>query len=421
MTPPNTTSTPPFSITLPADRQQRLQLIRSLFTSHTGDDLTEVWTGGRAEGLRRLAQMQPVAYGKNRNFLDGQVTRLSPYLRHGCLSLGEAIQATKKLASSGADKLLFEFAWRDYWRKVWYANGHAIDSDMEPEKVRLRRLPLSDDVQAAATGLPCMDHFVQTLKQSGYLHNHARMWLASYMVHWLGVDWRAGASWMQRLLLDGDQASNTLSWQWVASTFGSKPYFFNKENLSKYSANQFCQNCQAACPFDDSYEALSDRLFEPSSAPVKIYKKPMLRPSTKIAGQHTIVLFHDEMLSSENACYAMPHRQVFVFDPDLQQDWALHRLQFIADCLMEMPEVEVWVGHTSDVLESLGAANIVTQNTPNLTLKGLLQAYQVDYLAEPLAYDAVLANKITAKDLKRFSKYWAIVGSAMLRQEANEP
>ena len=147
----------------------------------------------------------------------------------------------------------------------------------------------------------------------------------------------------------------------------------------------------------------------------------MLRPSTKIAGQHTIVLFHDEMLSSENACYAMPHRQVFVFDPDLQQDWALHRLQFIADCLMEMPEVEVCVGHTSDVLESLGAANIVTQNTPNLTLKGLLQACQVDYLAEPPAYDAVLANKITEKDLKRFSKYWAIVGSAMLRQEANQP
>jgi deoxyribodipyrimidine photo-lyase len=85
---------------------------------------------------------------------------------------------------------------------------------------------------------------------------------------------------------------------------------------------------------------------------------------------------------------------------------------------MEMPEVEVWVGHTSDVLESLGAANIVTQNTPNLTLKGLLQAYQVDYLAEPLPYDAVLANKIMAKDLKRFSKYWAIVGSAILKSEA---
>jgi deoxyribodipyrimidine photo-lyase len=124
------------------------------------------------------------------------------------------------------------------------------------------------------------------------------------------------------------------------------------------------------------------------------------------------------MLSSENACYAMPHRQVFVFDPDLQQDWALHRLQFIADCLMEMPEVEVWVGHTSDVLAALGVANLITQNTPNIMLKGLLQAYQVDYLAEPLAYDAELANKITAKDLKRFSKYWAIVGSAILKSEA---
>ena len=414
-----TLTSPPFAIDLPSDCQDRLHYMRALFTSHAGDDLTEDWPGGRAEGLRRLTQMQPVAYGKNRNFLDGQVTRLSPYLRHGCLNLGEAIQATKKLASSGADKLLFEFAWRDYWRKVWYANGHAIDSDMEPEKVRLRRLAVSDDLQAATTGLPCMDHFVQTLKRTGYLHNHARMWLASYMVHWRGVDWRAGASWMQGLLLDGDQASNNLSWQWVASTFGSKPYFFNKENLSKYSANQFCQNCQAACPFDDSYEALSDRLFEPSSAPVKIYKKPMLRPSPKISGQHAIVLFHDEMLSSENACYAMPQKKVFVFDPNLQYEWALHRLQFIADCLVEMPEVEVWVGRTSNVLAALGVASLITQNTPNLMFKSQLQGYQVDYLAEPAAYDSELATNITAKDLKRFSKYWAIVGSAILKSEAD--
>ena len=414
-----TLTSPPFAINLPSDCLDRLHYMRALFTSHAGDDLTEDWPGGRAEGLRRLTQMQPVAYGKNRNFLDGQVTRLSPYLRHGCLNLGEAIQATKKLASSGADKLLFEFAWRDYWRKVWYANGHAIDSDMEPEKVRLRRLAVSDDLQAATTGLPCMDHFVQTLKRTGYLHNHARMWLASYMVHWRGVDWRAGASWMQRLLLDGDQASNTLSWQWVASTFGSKPYFFNKENLSKYSANQFCQNCQAACPFDDSYEALSNQLFEPSSAPVKIYKKPTLRPSPKISGQHAIVLFHDEMLSSENACYAMPQKKVFVFDPDLQYGWALHRLQFIADCLMEMPKVEVWVGRTSTVLAALGVASLITQNTPNLMFKSQLQGYQVDYLAEPAAYDSELATNITAKDLKRFSKYWAIVGSAILKSEAD--
>ncbi len=414
-----TLTSPPFAIDLPSDCQDRLHYMRALFTSHAGDDLTEDWPGGRAEGLRRLTQMQPVAYGKNRNFLDGQVTRLSPYLRHGCLNLGEAIHATKKLASSGADKLLFEFAWRDYWRKVWYANGHAIDSDMEPEKVRLRRLAVSDDLQAATTGLPCMDHFVQTLKRTGYLHNHARMWLASYMVHWRGVDWRKGASWMQRLLLDGDQASNNLSWQWVASTFGSKPYFFNKENLSKYSANQFCQNCQAACPFDDSYEALSDRLFEPSSAPVKIYKKPMLRPSPKISGQHAIVLFHDEMLSSENACYAMPQKKVFVFDPDLQYGWALHRLQFIADCLVEMPEVEVWVGRTSNVLAALGVASLITQNTPNLMFKSQLQGYQVDYLAEPAAFDSELATNITAKDLKRFSKYWAIVGSAILKSEAD--
>ena len=86
---------------------------------------------------------------------------------------------------------------------------------------------------------------------------------------------------------------------------------------------------------------------------------------------------------------------------------------------MEMPEVEVWVGHTADVLKALDAANIVTQNTPNLILKGLLQDYHVEYLAEPAAYDAELSTNITAKDLKRFSKYWAIVGSAILKSEAD--
>jgi deoxyribodipyrimidine photo-lyase len=264
---------------------------------------------------------------------------------------------------------------------------------------------------------------VQTLHNTGYLHNHARMWLASYMVHWRGVDWRAGASWMQRLLLDGDQASNNLSWQWVASTFGSKPYFFNKENLSKYSANQFCQSCQATCPFDASYEALSDRLFEPSTAPVKIYKNSTPQPSPSrspnMAGQNTVVLFHDEMLSAANPCYQRPYKKLFIFDPDLQHGWALHRLQFIADCLIEMPEVEVWLGHTADVLTALDAGRIVTQTTPNPLLKGMLHAYQVEYLAEPAAYDAQLASKITAKDLKRFSKYWAIVGPAILQSEAS--
>ncbi len=406
---------PIFSIHLPLSRVERLKLIKDIFPQNTGEDLSDDWVGGRIEGLRRLSNIKPVTYSKNRNFLNGDVTQLSPYIRHGCISIAEAIKATKEKASSGAEKLLFEFAWRDYWRKVWYLNGYAIDSDMEPPKVELKRGLLSQDIKDATTGLVCIDHFVQTLKHTGYLHNHARMWLASYMVHWRGLDWKASADWMFKMLLDGDRASNNLSWQWVASTFGSKPYFFNKENLSKYSENQFCQHCKAQCPFDKTYEALSEQLFKPTTAPAKIYKKVELPAYQKKLGAATVVLFHDEMLSPENPLYDTQHQKVFIFDPIILDDWAISRLQFIADCLAEMPDIEVWVGNTVEVLNALNVKNIVTQNTPNLMLKSLVKEYEVFYETDLAPYSDFVASKIKPNDLKRFSKYWNVVGAEILK------
>ncbi len=404
-----------FKISLPIARIERLKLIKDIFSNNRGPDLNDDWAGGRAEALRRLAKIKPISYSKNRNFLDGDVTRLSPYIRHGCISIAEAIKATKEKANSGAEKLLFEFAWRDYWRKVWYLNGFGIDSDMEHPKVELKREALPQDVKDASTGLVCIDHFVQTLEQSGYLHNHARMWLASYIIHWRGADWKVSADWMFKMLLDGDRASNNLSWQWVASTFGSKPYFYNKENLSKYSENQFCQKCNVKCPFDRSYEALGEQLFKPTSAPAKIHKKTELPKYQKKLGSDTVVLFYDEMLSSTNSLYGSEHRKVFVFDTAMQNDWAVKRLQFIADCLVEMPDIEIWVGNTAEVLSTLNIKNIITQNTPNLMLKSLITDYDVLYVAELEPYSDELAQKITSKDLRRFSKYWNVVGSEILK------
>ena len=78
---------------------------------------------------------------------------------------------------------------------------------------------LPEDIAAGRTGLACIDAFAIDLRRVGWLHNHARMWLASYVVHWRRVSWQAGARWFLGHLLDGDPASNNLSWQWVASTF----------------------------------------------------------------------------------------------------------------------------------------------------------------------------------------------------------
>ncbi|CEN55685.1 FAD-binding domain-containing protein [Candidatus Methylopumilus turicensis] len=406
----------PIKINIPVSRSERIKEIKALFPHHTGANLREDWVGGRTEGLKRLSNIKPERYEKSRNYLNGEVTYLSPYLRHGCISLAEAITFAQEKSTRGNDKLLFEFAWRDYWRQIWYHAGDRIHSEMEAPKVELKRNSLPRIVSEGNTKLPCIDHFVNTLRETGYLHNHARMWLSSYLIHWLGVDWKIAANWMHDMLLDGDQASNTLSWQWVASTFGSKPYFFNQENLSKYTGNQLCNGCQAVCPFKKSYEALDASLFRPTTAPARITSPDYSPINFKHPGNASVILFTDEMLSPAHALYQRNQKKIFVFDPIHYKNWSLNRLQFMADCLAEMPEVEVWTGDTLALLEILGCGHVETQSTPNSMLRHLLSKCSVTYIEEPAIYSDVTKEKLHARGLMRFSKYWNFVGEEILKR-----
>lgn len=204
----------------------------------------------------RLAAVNPQTYASTRNALEGAVTRLSPYLTHGLLRLPEVYAAVH--ARHGLDakhKLVFEWGWRAYYRHVWAHLGDGIhqslhpgllpDHDYSPELPR--------DVLEARTGIAVIDLAVRTLYETGYVHNHARMWLASYLVHLRKVHWHAAAQWMLGHLLDGDLASNHLSWQWVAGTGSVKPYLFNADNVAKYAPVQWHS---PGTVLDTSYEAL---------------------------------------------------------------------------------------------------------------------------------------------------------------------
>jgi deoxyribodipyrimidine photo-lyase len=252
-------------LNLPADRSDRLAAIREAFPDAKGPDA--VVAGGRAAGLKKLAEINPSEYGRTRNFLTGKVSGLSPYLRHGAITLAECRdQALKCSGAQAAYKFISELAWRDFWRRVWYDKGDAINEPLELPKVPLGDGEMPSDIKDGATGLPCMDGFVGDLIATGYVHNHARMWFAAYCVHVRKLNWRECADFYYSHLLDGDQASNYLSWQWVASTFAAKPYFFNRDNLEKYSAGRYCKSCHAKCPFDKSYAELESTLFEAETA-----------------------------------------------------------------------------------------------------------------------------------------------------------
>lgn len=401
----------PRRLTLPADRQERLQYMRRMFPQSAGPDLTDEWVGGRSAAQRRLNAIDAIAYEKNRNFLNGAVTKLSPYLRHGCISLTETIAHVKNQFGDKAEKLIFELAWRDYWRQVWYLKGDHIFSDMESPKVAVGRRPLPDDIREGNTGLPCMDAFVKDLLADGYVHNHARMWFAAYVLHWRKVGWREAADWYEEKLLDGDKASNHLSWQWVASLFASKPYYFNKENLARYTGEKYCATCKVECPFDDSYENLFTKLFS-DTVTVQPVKYPPPRPVIPVDPNLTAfaLLVHDEMLSSAHPLLRQPFTKIFVFDDHLHGRWALHRLQFMADCLNEMTGVEVWVGDTHEVLIQRSVARVESQNTPNMELKNMLIPFSPKWHPEPKLVDI----EINPKRLKRFSRYWDKVGPILL-------
>jgi deoxyribodipyrimidine photo-lyase len=207
----------------------------------------------------RVASVRPAAYARTRNALDGAVTGLSPYITHGFVSLTDVLTGVcARHALDVQHKFVYELGWRAFFSHVWQHHGQGILQSLHegplPEAAYARELP--DDIRQGATGVPVVDQAVRALYASGTLHNHARMWLASYVVHVRKVHWRAGADWLYAHLLDGDLASNHLSWQWVAGTGSIKPYLFNADNVARYAPPDWHSPGSVV---DSSYEAL-DRL-----------------------------------------------------------------------------------------------------------------------------------------------------------------
>jgi deoxyribodipyrimidine photo-lyase len=403
-----------YRLTLPADRAERLQYIKRMFPQAKGAHLTDDWPGGRSEAIKRLNSLNLDAYNRNRDFLNGAVSKLSPYFRHGCLTLKEASDKMRNQYGVASEKFIYELARRDYWRRVWYQEGNKILNNLELAKVQIHDKPMPDYVRQMITGLPCMDAFVRDLIHDGYLHNHARKWFAAYIIHWLKVDWREAADWFEHFLLDGDKASNHLSWQWVASTFSNKPYYFNKDVLARHTGEKYCATCRVGCPFDASMEMIEAKLF-PDGEIVEILPRQTAKQAAKVYSTKTAnaVFVHDEMLSAAHPLLKNSVPKFFIFDDNIHGKWPLNRIQFVADCLSQLSSVEVWIGDTFQVLEERGVGQLTTQNTPNIEIKSLLEPFKVQWQAELAFTDA----EISEKRMKRFSRYWSKVGQEMFGDE----
>jgi deoxyribodipyrimidine photo-lyase len=253
----------------------------------------------RTEALARLSRFVPHAgrdYAARRNYDlpdagHPHVSQLSPYLRHRLITEDEVLSAVLgRFSLKGAEKFVQEVCWRSYWKgwlemrpAVWTSYRRNLDACLDSADAALAgRLAAAEE---GRTGIDCFDAWARELVTTGYLHNHARMWFASIWIFTLRLPWAAGADFFLRNLLDGDPASNTLGWRWVAGlqTRG-KHYIARASNIARYTEGRF------------SPEGLVTDA-EPLEGPPHPERRPAPQGDTPTPGARTGVVLTEDDLS----------------------------------------------------------------------------------------------------------------------------
>ena len=206
----------------------------------------------KAAALNRLnnfVEQNLSEYSKLRNFDFGPENRtnisgLSPYITHGVINEKEVIEKSlSKFSFSKNEKFIQEVLWRTYW-KGWLELRPNVWTDYVAELNKIREEYKDNQNYKNAidgkTNIECFNYWVTELKENNYLHNHTRMWFASIWIFTLELPWQLGAEFFMQHLYDGDSASNTLGWRWVAGiqTQG-KHYLASEWNIKKFTNNRF--------------------------------------------------------------------------------------------------------------------------------------------------------------------------------------
>ena len=252
-----------------------------------------VFEASRAKAVDKLTnfiEQNLSDYSKLRNFDFGPSDRsntscLSPYITHGIINELEVVnKSLKKFSFAKNEKFIQEVLWRVYW-KGWLELRPNVWSDylLELGKVKdqFKNNQNYLDAIEGKTNIDCFNEWVIELKESNYLHNHTRMWFASIWIFTLELPWQLGAEFFMQHLFDGDAASNTLGWRWVAGVqTQGKHYLASEWNINKFTNNRF-KNIKLN---ENAPSIFSDKTYS-------INKKDFLNP--EILENQTLLIFEN--------------------------------------------------------------------------------------------------------------------------------
>jgi deoxyribodipyrimidine photo-lyase len=315
--------------------------------------------------LQKLDAFDPLAYSKTRNFTDGAVTELSPFISRGFIDTKTILEHLIKRGFKyyQLEKFIQQMAWREYFQRVWQQEGDRIDKDLKHDQGARSNNGMPLAVAEARTGVNAVDQGIQQLKSTGMMHNHMRMYVAFLAANLAGFHWHAPAKWMYYHLLDGDWASNALSWQWVAGTFSHKKYIANQDNINHYT-----RSVQKGSYLDHDYDAIAT-----ASTPEVLLAsyEPELKtalPETAIPdidANLPVLVYNYYHLSptwrmEENA------NRILLLEPDLFESYPVssHCVDFMLSLSASIPGIQVYTGGFDELKMLAGRAPLIYREHP---------------------------------------------------------
>ena len=322
--------------------------------------------------IKRIQRVDPIEYGKSRNYLSGAVTHLSPYISRGLISTKQIFDSVLKreYAIDEVESFLKELAWRDYWQQIWLARGSEINSDIRNPQPRADRAGVPVNIISGQTGIQAIDRGIAEFYKTGYLHNHLRMYIASLATNLGRCAWIQPAQWMYYHLLDADWASNALSWQWVCGAKSNKLYFANQENINKY-----CNTNQTQTFLDVSYEEIETLGITKELQELEVFELTTKLPVTTfptIQNGDTCFIYNfynlDPMWRKDEG-----GARVLLLEPSIFEKYPVSErsIQFCLDIAKEnIPNLQIYVGEFKD-LQRVPEVKFIFKEHPLNTYDGI--------------------------------------------------
>ena len=303
-----------------------------------------------SEIIARIERIDPIQYASTRNYLDGAVTYLSPYISRGVISSKIVLDMVlaKGYGLEEMESFVKELAWRDYFQRVGQVRNLDKEIKFPQDEVEHYEIPLA--VVNAQTGIEALDQAIEQLYTHGYMHNHLRMYTAALVTNIAKSHWLLPSKWMYYHLLDGDFASNRCSWQWVCGANSNKKYVANQENMNRFAGTQ-----QHGTFLDVPYERLP-----PTKIPKQLTETVSIQLETKlpmngiIEVDSTIPTFVYNFYNlNPNWHHGEVGNRILLLDPDFFKEHPVDSkvLNFVLELAQNVENIQLFVGSFTELKE----------------------------------------------------------------------